>query len=87
VQQSIDISCPPGLQQQTHSSGFAAVFPNDCCTAGAQQQRRANAGSDTLSVSVRTNTRLRRNVVLLQTSVSMALSVLLTALLAAVFVR
>jgi len=86
VQQSIDISCPPGLQQQTHSSGFAAVFPNDCCTAGAQQQRRANAGSDT-SVSVRTNTRLRRNVVLLQTSVSMALSVLLTALLAAVFVR
>jgi len=53
VQQSIDISCPPGLQQQTHSSGFAAVFPNDCCTAGAQQQRRANAGSDTLSVSVR----------------------------------
>jgi len=27
LQQSIDISCPPGPQQQTCSSGFAAVGP------------------------------------------------------------
>jgi len=27
LQQSIDISCPPGPQQQTCSSGFAAVDP------------------------------------------------------------
>jgi len=49
------VSVCPGMcpQQQTRCCRFAAVGPaDDCCTAGARQQRRANAGSATLSAYV-----------------------------------
>jgi len=61
LQQSLDVSCPPGPQQQTCSGGFAAA--GMCAmlgqTDGRTPYRFVNAGSHTMrAMSVNETTKL-----------------------------